>query len=63
VKEFLSRDGHPFVTRNVDEDYKAYDDLVALGFRAVPITIVNGRTIKGYDEPALRQALADAAGS
>ena len=59
----LSREGHPFVVRNVEEDFTAYDDLLALGFRAVPVTVVAGRAIKGYDEPALRQALADASGS
>jgi hypothetical protein len=63
VKEFLSREGHSYTARNVEEDFDAYDDLLALGFRAVPVTLVDGRPIKGYDEPALRQALADASGS
>jgi glutaredoxin len=58
VKEFLSREGHPFTVRNVEEDDTAYEALLALGFRAVPVTIVNGRSIKGFDEPALRAALA-----
>jgi glutaredoxin len=62
VKEFLSREGHPYVARNVEEDFAAYDALLALGFRAVPVTIVNGRAITGHDEPALRLAIA-AAGS
>ena len=43
---------------NVEEDESAYDALLALGFRVVPITIVNGHAIKGFDEPALRAALA-----
>lgn len=38
MKEFLSREGHAFLTKNVGE--------------------VNGRAIKGVDEPALRHALA-----
>jgi glutaredoxin len=58
VKEFLSREGHAFLTKNVDEDHAAYDELIALGFRTVPVTIVNGRAIKGLDEPALRHALS-----
>jgi hypothetical protein len=53
VKEFLSREGHPFTVRNVEEDDTAYEALLALGF-----TIVNGHSIKGFDEPALRAALA-----
>ncbi len=43
---------------NVEEDDSAYDRLLALGFRVVPVTIVNGHAIKGFDEPALRAALA-----
>jgi glutaredoxin len=58
VKEFLSREGHTFTVRNVEDDDSAYEALMALGFRAVPVTIVNGRSIKGFDEPALRAALA-----
>lgn len=58
MKEFLSREGHTFTVRNVEDDDSAYEALLALGFRAVPVTIVNGRSIKGFDEPALRAALA-----
>jgi glutaredoxin len=58
VKEFLSREGQPFTVRNVEDDDSAYEALLALGIRAVPVTIVNGHAIKGFDEPALRAALA-----
>lgn len=58
MKEFLSREQHAFTARNVEEDDSAYEELVTLGFRVVPVTIVNGRAIKGFDEPALRAALA-----
>jgi hypothetical protein len=42
---------------NVEQDDSAYEALLALGFRVVPVTIVNGQAIKGFDEPALRAAL------
>ena len=57
MKEFLSREGHTFTVRNVEDDDSAYEALLALGFRAVPVTIVSGRSVKGFDEPALRAAL------
>ena len=60
MKEFLSRTGHPFTTRNVEEDDTAYRELVSMAFRTVPVTLVAGRAIKGFDEPALRRAIADA---
>jgi glutaredoxin len=60
VKEFLSRIGRVFTVKDVDEDFDAYSELVARGFRTVPVTFVNGRAIKGFDEAALREALAAA---
>jgi len=47
----------PFTARNVDEDDAAYDELVARGFRTVPLTVVGGRTIVGYDPAALEDAI------
>ena len=40
MKEFLSREGHTFTVRNVEDDDSAYEALLALGFRVVPVTIV-----------------------
>jgi glutaredoxin-like protein NrdH len=57
VKEFLSRAEVPFVVRDVDEDDGAYDELVSLGWRAVPVTMIGDRAIKGFDPVALREAL------
>ena len=63
MKEFLSREGYAFKDRNVEEDDAAYGDLLALGFRTIPLTIIDGRHIRGFDEAALRAALRDADGS
>lgn len=60
MKEFLSRTGKPFTVRVVDEDEKAYDDLIALGYRAVPVTVIGPHVIRGFDHDALTKALADA---
>jgi glutaredoxin 3 len=58
VKEFLSRERQAFTVRNIEEDPAAYDELLALGFKVVPVTLVDGDAITGFDEPALRRALA-----
>jgi glutaredoxin len=57
VKGFLSRVGVAYTARNVDEDDLAYDELLALGLRTVPVTVVGERAVKGYDEQALLEAL------
>jgi len=58
VKEFLSREGVAFTAKNVDEDDRAYDELIARGFRTVPVTIIGERAVKGYDPAALKSAIA-----
>ena len=54
----LSREGARFTARNVDEDEAAYDELLARGFRTVPVTIIGEHVIKGYDADALKAAIA-----
>ena len=58
MKEFLSRAGHTFDVKNVDEDIKAYDELIALGMRSVPVTVINGHIVKGFKPEELTTALA-----
>ena len=58
MKELLSREQRSFTVKNVEDDEAAYEDLMSMGFRVVPVTFINGRAIKGFDEPALREALA-----
>ena len=59
MKEFLSREGLSFTVKNIDEDERAYDELIARGFRTVPLTIIGGRAVKGYDPAALKSAIAE----
>jgi glutaredoxin len=61
VKELLSRRAVAFTERLVDEDEAAYDALLALGFRSVPVTVVGDRIVSGFDPAALTAAL-EAAG-
>ena len=62
MKEFLSREGHPYHVKNIEEDDSAYDELVALGARAVPTIVIGDQVIMGFDQARLRAALAAAAG-
>lgn len=53
-----------FQARDVEEDGGAYDELLALGVRTVPATVIGGVVIAGFDEAKLREALtARATGS
>jgi glutaredoxin len=59
VKELLSREGVRFTARNVDEDDRAYDELIARGLRTIPVTVFGDRVVIGYDREALLAAIAD----
>ena len=58
VKGFLSQAGVPYTARNVDEDPSAYDELLAAGFRTIPVAMWRDVSVRGFDPEALR-ALAD----
>ena len=69
VKEFLSREGHPFETKNIEDDDAAYDELMKLGARSVPVTVIaadnaaiNDAVVTGFDQVRLREALTAAGG-
>ncbi len=51
----------PFAVRNVETDLTAYQELIARGFRTMPVTIVGDEpspvAIRGFDERAISQAL------
>jgi glutaredoxin len=61
VKELLSRAGVPFEVRNVETDLSAYRELLARGFRTVPVTLVGAdpspAAVVGFNESALKSAL------
>jgi glutaredoxin-like protein NrdH len=59
VKELLSREQVPFTAYNVDEDERAYDELIARGWRTIPVTIVGDRVLKGFNPVDLSAAVAE----
>jgi glutaredoxin-like protein NrdH len=59
VKELLSREGAPFTAYNIDEDERAYDELLARGWRTVPVTVIGERVLKGFNPVELASAIAE----
>ena len=62
VKEFLSREGHTFEIRNIEEDDAAYDELMKMGARSVPVTVIDDQIVTGFDQARLRAALTAGGG-
>ena len=57
VKVYLSRKGLPFTERNVSLDEDARTDLLSMGFRSTPVTVINDQKVMGYSPPKLEAAL------
>jgi glutaredoxin 3 len=55
--EFLTKENIPFTARNVSTDLAARQELIALGSRTVPTTLIDGRVVVGFDSARLSEAL------
>jgi S1-C subfamily serine protease len=58
VEDFLSQRGVGFTKRDVSIDPNAAQELISsTGQMGVPVTLINGQTIVGFDREKLEQAL------
>lgn len=55
--EFLSQRGVPFTARNIRQDPGAIEELIALGSRVTPTTVIDGEVISGFDRKRLSEML------
>ncbi|MFC1970624.1 PDZ domain-containing protein [Chloroflexota bacterium] len=59
VKEFISQRGTGFEERDVSRDPSAAQELVrSTGQMGVPVTVINGQAVVGFDRPRLEQLMA-----
>ncbi len=59
LKEFLSQKGIAFRDHDVTQDRAAAEEVMKrTGQSAVPVTVIDGQTIVGFDRTRLEQALA-----
>ena len=59
MKEFLSQKGLEFEVKDVHSDQSAQEDMVRMGFSAIPVTVVGDQPpILGADFEKIEAALA-----
>jgi len=64
VKEFLSQKNVGYTEHDVSQDRAAAEEMVSrTGQRGVPVTIIDGETIIGFDVARLEQALSKRPGA
>lgn len=55
--EFLSHHGIAFTDKNVRADREALEELLAIGSRATPTTVIDGEVIIGFDVERISELL------
>jgi S1-C subfamily serine protease len=64
LKEFLSRKGIPYQEHDVSKDPLAGQEIVKLtGQNAVPVTVIDGQVVVGFDELRLEQLIIQTQGT
>ncbi len=46
-----------FVEKNIREDQQALEDLLKVGVRATPVTVIDGEVIVGFDRGKIERLL------
>src|SRR4030095_3908130 len=60
AKKFLSQKGVPYTEKDVSRDPRAASELQQLGQRGVPVIMVDGHMVVGFDRAQLERLLARA---
>ncbi|EOD00278.1 glutaredoxin family protein [Caldisalinibacter kiritimatiensis] len=57
AKQYLQQKGVDFTEKNVSTDVSARNELIQMGYRGVPVIVVDGEEILGFDRNRLEQLL------
>ena len=60
VKVYLSRKGFAFTEHNVSKDRDALKELVTMGYRSTPVTVIGDEKVVGYSPSKIDEALEGA---
>ena len=58
AKEYLNEKGVEYVERNVQTDKEARKELMAMGHMGVPVLIIDGEELVGFDKDKIDSLLA-----
>ena len=58
VKEYLNEKGVDFVEKNVQTEQEARKELMAMGHMGVPVLVIDGEEVVGFDKGKIDSLLA-----
>lgn len=57
LKNFLNENNVPFEEKNIDQDREAMNYLVEHGHRGVPVSVIDGEEVVGFDKERITELL------
>jgi glutaredoxin len=57
VKVYLSKKGVEYTEHNVSNDMDSLKELVGMGYRSTPVTVIGEEKVVGYSPAKLEEAL------
>lgn len=57
VKEYLSQKNIPYTEKNVQKDVNARKELMSMGHMGVPVIVIDGEEVVGFDRAKLDELL------
>ncbi len=58
AKDYLNEKGIPFVEKNIQTDLEARKELMKMGHMGVPVIIINGEEIVGFNKAKMDELLS-----
>lgn len=58
AKDYLSEKGIEYTEKNVQTDKEARKELMAMGHMGVPVLVINGEEVVGFDKEKIDALLA-----
>lgn len=59
AKDYFDSLNVPYTEKNVNTDLDARKELIQKGFMGVPVILIDGETIQGFDKAAIDKQLAE----
>lgn len=57
MKEFLHQKNVSFTEKDISADEQALNELMAMGYSATPVTVIDGEAVVGFNRARLEELL------
>ncbi len=57
AKNYLDEKGVPYIEKNIQTDPSARKELMSMGYMGVPVLIINGEEVVGFDQAKIDELL------